>query len=137
MGNINMADVVSIIISGIALLVSIIIWYGDKKSVWYWNIVIVPIQKIFDEVKQININDKKALILMLNRYSRSIKDCLSFLEIGVDKKKVNDIKILVENEFNRISTTIMINEDGGNYLELISSFEVQLYKMIAKHVIKR
>ena len=51
-------DVVSIVISVIALFVSGYIWYSDKKSIWYWNIVIVPMQETFKKMKKIDIKDK-------------------------------------------------------------------------------
>lgn len=130
-------DIVSIIISLISLFVSGYIWYSDKKSVWYWNIVIVPLQEIFKSLKAIDVNDKKNIVTNLNRYNRSMKDCSDFLEISISNKKITDLKEFIENQFNRITIAIMTNENGGNYMELISSFETQVYKKIAKLVLKK
>lgn len=130
-------DVFSIIISIFALIVSGYIWYSDKKSIWYWNIVIVPMQDIFKKLKDIDIQDKENIVTILNRYNRNIKDCSDFLEIGIKKKKLLDLQEFIENQFNKIAITIMTNDNGGNYLEVISTFEVQLYKRIAKLVLKK
>lgn len=130
-------DIVSIIISLISLFVSGYIWYSDKKSVWYWNIVIVPLREIFKSLKAIDVNDKKNIVTNLNRYNRSMKDCSDFLEISISNKKITDLKEFIENQFNRITIAIMTNENGGNYMELISSFETQVYKKIAKLVLKK
>lgn len=130
-------DVVSIVISVFALVVSGYIWYSDKKSVWYWNIVIVPMQDIFKKLKDIDIQDKENIVTILNRYNRNIKDCSDFLEIGIKNKKLLDLQEFIENQFNKIAITIMTNDNGGNYLEVISTFEVQLYKKIAKLVLKK
>lgn len=130
-------DAVSIVISVFALVVSGYIWYSDKKSVWYWNIVIVPMQDIFKKLKDIDIQDKENIVTILNRYNRNIKDCSDFLEIGIKKKKLLDLQEFIENQFNKIAITIMTNDNGGNYLEVISTFEVQLYKKIAKLVLKK
>ena len=130
-------DVFSIIISIFALIVSGYIWYSDKKSIWYWNIVIVPMQDIFKKLKDIDIQDKENIVTILNRYNRNIKDCSDFLEIGIKKKKLLDLQEFIEIQFNKIAITIMTNDNGGNYLEVISTFEVQLYKRIAKLVLKK
>ncbi len=131
-------DIISIVIAGFSLIVSGYIWYSDKKTVWYWNIVLVPIQETFKNLKKIGLDDKdENRITILNRYCRSIKDCSDFLEISVKSKKVADLKDYIENQFNKITVTIMSNENGGNYLEVISNFEIQLYKKIAKLVLKK
>ena len=130
-------DVVSIVISVIALFVSGYIWYSDKKSIWYWNIVIVPMQDIFKKMKKIDIEDKKNIVTILNRYSRNVKDYSDFLDIGVSKKKLSDLQEYIEGQFNKIVATILSNDDGGNYMEIISTFETQLYKRIAKLVLKK
>lgn len=130
-------DIISIIISVVALFISGYIWYSDKKSVWYWNIVIVPMQDIFKKIKNIDINDKEMLVTNLNRYQRNLKDCSDFLSIGINDKKVIELQEFIENLFNKLSVIIMINENGGNYLEVISSFEIQLYKKIATLVLKK
>ena len=130
-------DVVSIVISVIALIVSGYIWYSDKKSIWYWNIVIVPMQDIFKKMKKIDIEDKKNIVTILNRYSRNVKDYSDFLDIGISKKKLSDLQEYIEGQFNKIVATVLSNDDGGNYLEIISTFETQLYKRIAKLVLKK
>ncbi len=130
-------DVVSIVISVIALFVSGYIWYSDKKSIWYWNIVIVPMQDIFKKMKKIDIEDKKNIVTILNRYSRNVKDYSDFLDIGISKKKLSDLQEYIEGQFNKIVATVLSNDDGGNYLEIISTFETQLYKRIAKLVLKK
>ena len=130
-------DIVSIVISIIALIVSGYIWYSDKKSIWYWNIVIVPMQDIFKKMKKIDIGDKENIVTILNRYSRNVKDYSDFLDIGIRKKKLLDLQEYIEGQFNKIVATILSNDDGGNYLEIISTFETQLYKRIAKLVLKK
>ena len=131
-------DIVSIGIAVFSLIVSGYIWYSDKKSVWYWNIVLVPIQETFKEIKKINLDDEnKNVITILNRYCRSIKDYSDFLEISISNKKVLELKEYIENQFNKIAVTIMNNDGGGNYIEVISNFEIQLYKKIAKLVLKK
>lgn len=130
-------DVLAVIISLLAMIVSIVIWLSDKKSIWYWNIVIVPIQGIFKEFKSATISDKKNYINQVNAYTRNLKDYVSFLEISVSQNKVNQIEEFIEDKMDKIVKTVMISDDGGNYLELISSFEVRLYKKIAKLVLKR
>ena len=130
-------DIISIVLSAFALLISGYIWYSDKKSVWYWNIVIVPMQDIFKKIKLIDIKDKESLVTNLNRYQRNLKDCSDFLSIGIRDKKLKELQEFIENQFNKLSVTIMTNENGGNYLEVISSFEIQLYKRIAKLVLKK
>ncbi len=130
-------DVLAVIISLLAMIVSIVIWLSDKKSIWYWNIVIVPIQGIFKEFKSATISDKKNYINQVNAYTRNLKDYVSFLEISVSQNKVNQIKEFIEDKMDKIVKTVMIEDDGGNYLELISLFEVRLYKKIAKLILKR
>jgi len=130
-------DAVSIVISVIALFVSGYIWYSDKKSIWYWNIVIVPMQDIFKQMKKIDIEDKENIVTILNRYSRNVKDYSDFLDIGISKKKLSDLQEYIEGQFNKIVATILSNDDGGNYMEIISAFETQLYKRIAKLVLKK
>ena len=128
-------DIIAIGISLIALVISIIIWLSDKKTVWYWNIVIVPIQDIFKEFKKSDISDKKSFINIINSYTRSLKDCVSFLEISVKVKEVDKIKEFIEDKMDKIAKIVMTEENGGNYLESISSFEVRLYKKIAKLIL--
>lgn len=130
-------DAVSIVISVIALFVSCYIWYSDKKSIWYWNIVIVPMQDIFKQMKKIDIEDKENIVTVLNRYSRNVKDYSDFLDIGISKKKLSDLQEYIEGQFNKIVATILSNDEGGNYMEIISAFETQLYKRIAKLVLKK
>ena len=130
-------DSVSIVISVIALFVSCYIWYSDKKSIWYWNIVIVPMQETFKKMKKIDIKDKNKIVTILNRYGRNVKDYSDFLDIGIRKKKLLDLQEYIEGQFNKIVATILSNDDGGNYMEIISAFETQLYKRIAKLVLKK
>lgn len=131
-------DIISIVIAVLSLVVSGYIWYSDKKSVWYWNIVLVPIQETFKSLKKINLDDKEEnKITILNRYCRNIKDYSDFLEISVKSKKVLELKEYIENQFNKITVTIMSSKSGGNYIEVISNFEIQLYKKIAKLVLKK
>lgn len=130
-------DIIAICISILAMVVSIVIWLSDKKSVWYWNIVIVPIQELFKEFKKIDISDKTNFIEHVNGYTRNLKDYISFLEISVNQKKVEQIKEFIEDKMDKIVKIVMTEENGGNYLELISSFEVRLYKKIAKLILKR
>ncbi len=130
-------DVVSIVISVIALFVSGYIWYSDKKSIWYWNIVIVPMQETFKKMKKIDIKDKNKIVTILNRYGRNVKDYSDFLDIGIRKKKLLDLQEYIEGQFNKIVATVLSHEDGGNYMEIISAFETQLYKRIAKLVLKK
>lgn len=130
-------DIVSIVISVLALIISGYIWYSDKKSVWYWNIVIVPMQDIFKKLKDIDIKNKESIVTILNRYNRNIKDCSDFLDIGISNKKLLNLQDYIESQFNKIAVIIMSNDDGGNYMEVISTFEIQLYKKIAKLVLKR
>ena len=130
-------DIIAICISILAMVVSIVIWLSDKKSVWYWNIVIVPIQELFKEFKKIDISDKTNFIKHVNGYTRNLKDYISFLEISVNQKKVEQIKEFIEDKMDKIVKIVMTEENGGNYLESISSFEVRLYKKIAKLILKR
>lgn len=130
-------DIITIVISVIALIISGYIWYSDKKSVWYWNIVLVPMQDIFKKLKEINIKDKENIVTILNRYKRNIKDCSDFLGIGISNKKLLNLKEYIESQFDKIAVTIMSNDNGGNYIEVISTFEIQLYKKIAKLVLKK
>jgi len=130
-------EIIAIVISVLALLVSIVIWLSDKKSVWYWNIVIVPIQNIFKDFKRIDISDEKSLINEINGYTRNLKDCVSFLEISVKEKKVEEIKEFIEDKMDKVVKVIMTEDLGGNYMELISSFEVRLYKKIAKVILRK
>lgn len=130
-------EIIAIVISVLALLVSIVIWLSDKKSVWYWNIVIVPIQNIFKDFKRIDISDEKNLINEINGYTRNLKDCVSFLEISVKEKKVEEIKEFIEDKMDKVVKVIMTEDSGGNYMELISSFEVRLYKKIAKVILRK
>ena len=60
-----------------------------------------------------------------------------FLDIGISKKKLSDLQEYIEGQFNKIVATVLSNDDGGNYLEIISTFETQLYKRIAKLVLKK
>ena len=130
-------DIISIVISLCALIISGYIWYSDKKSVWYWNIVLVPMQDIFKKMKSIDIKDKENIVTILNRYTRNVKDCSDFLDIGIKKKNLLDLQEYIEGQFNKIVATVFSNEDGGNYMEIISAFETQLYKRIAKLVLKK
>lgn len=136
MGNIYL-DIAAIGISLIALVVSIVIWLSDKKSIWYWNIVIVPIQETFKEFKKVDISDKTAFINNVNSYTRNLKDYVSFLEISIKEKKVQKIQDFIEAKMDRVANVVMTEPLGGNYLEVISSFEVRLYKKIAKLILKR
>lgn len=130
-------DMIAIGISLIALVVSIVIWLSDKKSIWYWNIVIVPIQDTFKEFKKVDISDKTAFINNINSYTRNLKDYVSFLEISINEKKVKKIQEFIEDKMDKIAKVVMTELSGGNYLEVISSFEVKLYKKIAKLILKR
>ena len=130
-------DFLAIFISIIALVISIVIWISDKKSVWYWNVVINPMQENFKNLKGIDIIDKEKIITVLNRYIRTFKKSVEFLELGIKKDKVEDLKIYIESNINKICLVIFENENGANYLELISSFETELYKRIAKLVLKK
>lgn len=130
-------DIAAICISLIALVVSIVIWLSDKKSIWYWNIVIVPIQETFKEFKRIDISDKTNYINIVNSCTRNLKDYVSFLEISINEKKVKKIQEFIEDKMDKIVKIVMTEPSGGNYLEVISSFEVRLYKKIAKLILKR
>lgn len=130
-------DIIAVFISALALVISVVIWLSDKKSVWYWNIVIVPIQELFKEFKKTDISDRKKYINYINGYTRNLKDYVSFLEISVNEVKVKEIKEFIEAKTDKIVKVVMTEDDGGNYLELISSFEVRLYKKIAKLILRR
>lgn len=69
-------------------------------------------------------------------FYRNIKDCSDFLKIEIKKKKLLDLQNFIENKFNKLAITMMTNDNEENYLEVISSFEVQFYKKIFKKVTK-
>lgn len=81
--------------------------------------------------------DKNSIITILNRYDRTFKNYVEFLELGIKKEKVEDLKLDIEANINEICLALVEGDNGANYLELISSFETNLYKEIAKLVLKK
>lgn len=88
-------------------------------------------------MKKIGIEDKENIVTILNRYSRNVKDYSDFLDISISKKKLSDLQEYIEGQFNKIAFSILSNDDGGNYMEIISTFENQLYKRIGKLGLKK